>query len=154
MTDHIHIADVATPLAGCAVIGLGVFSQLKPIEGMSTRSSHTNLGVTNRTIKHFILTARATGARRFGGNGVADEKLATFVPLLFARNITIGLTILLLSLQGQRKALGTLLGCLLITGLIDMRWCLKHAPGKLGTHAVGTVMFVTLGWVNWRSGAG
>ncbi|KAK3070686.1 hypothetical protein LTR53_010029 [Teratosphaeriaceae sp. CCFEE 6253] len=122
MTDYMYIADVFTRILASAIIGVGVFALFKPVEG----------------------------ARQFGGDGVADYRHTTFVTPLFARNISIGLSILLLSLQGERKAVGTILGTIVLVGFADLWWCLEYARSRLVTHAVGTVMFGGLSWVMLR----
>ncbi|KAK5738047.1 hypothetical protein LTR17_006290 [Elasticomyces elasticus] len=119
MTDFVYLADIASRVLGCGIFSLGVYSQFNAVEG----------------------------ARAFGGDGVANEKQATFVPIVFARNIAIGLAIMILGYQGERKAVGTILSCVVVTGVIDVGWCVQHGSSKLGQHAVGTAVIAGLGWM-------
>ncbi|KAK4952104.1 hypothetical protein LTR10_010024 [Elasticomyces elasticus] len=119
MTDFVYLAEIASIVLGFGSFSLGVYSQFRPIEG----------------------------ARAFGGDGVANEKQATFVPIVFARNIAIGLAVMILGYQSERKAVGTILSCVVATGVCDVWWCAQHGSTKLGQHAVGTALFAGLGWM-------
>jgi hypothetical protein len=75
-------------------------------------------------------------------------RAAYFVPVLFARNLACGATIWALSLMGERKAVGVTCALLaLLTGPIDVMWCLEHGrEGGWVGHVVGTAL---LGMVAW-----
>lgn len=61
--------------------------------------------------------------------------------------MTMGLAMLILSLQGQRKAVGTLMGCSLIGGAVDVWFRLNHGSDKWTGHAVGSAIGIPLTWV-------
>ena len=78
---------------------------------------------------------------------------ATFLPVVGARDISIGLLILTLSLQGHRKAVGTVLGVhAVVSGGIDIWTCLNiGGPRSRYNHAGASGITAVLAWVLFRS---
>ncbi|EMC91442.1 hypothetical protein BAUCODRAFT_39621 [Baudoinia panamericana UAMH 10762] len=112
------IADNVARLFGIMLIGLGTTTQFRPLEG----------------------------ARVFAGSIATDEKAALFFPIVGARNISLGLAMLILGLQGQRNALGTLIAVFTLSGGIDAWWCARNNSEKWAGHAIATATGVPLSW--------
>lgn len=71
-------------------------------------------------------------------------------PGIGGRNLSAGLAVLLLSLNGQRRALGTVLMCWgICTGLTDTSICLKTRV-KRADHLMNTVVVTTTGFLATR----
>lgn len=70
-----------------------------------------------------------------------------FVSFVGARNLSSGLTVLTLLYTGQRKAVGTLFMCGVVTALFDARICTQNgaAQGKAVGNAVMGVGFGLVG---------
>lgn len=103
----------------------------------------------------YALASPLTAARMFGldlGPRSSDQspsgnQALRFVPVFGGRNLAIGLATYAFYWQQMPRAMGMLLLCCTVAGIVDTvvmgLWGMK---GKAWTHAVGTVIMGLSGW--------
>ena len=76
-----------------------------------------------------------------------NEQTAVVFKAVGGRDLCLGLTMTVLSYQGERRALATVFGCSLAAGLSDAWTCWQHGPqNSWRSHAIGCVITVALSW--------
>jgi hypothetical protein len=88
-----------------------------------------------------------TGAKQFAGSAITSSDRAFLYPIIGGRNIALGLSLVALSLQGQRKAVGTVFACSAVIGMVDSWFCYKHGSEKWLGHAIGSSIGLPLTWL-------
>ncbi|KAK4553023.1 hypothetical protein LTR86_009947 [Recurvomyces mirabilis] len=119
MEQYIKIADYAAGLLGAMMFGIGLQAQLQPMEG----------------------------AKQFAGKVMTNQDRAIMFPIVGGRNMWIGAAMLALTLQGQRKAVGTILATGMIGGGVDAWWCYKNGSEKWLPHIIGSSIGIPLSYV-------
>ncbi|KAH8823506.1 hypothetical protein DL96DRAFT_1617782 [Flagelloscypha sp. PMI_526] len=110
-TDMLTVTDIISRVLGGVLIFSGIMFNINPVEG----------------------------ARSFGITD-ADAQTARFFPASAARNVTIGIHVLSLSLLGQKKALGMLWLAGTIPALVDARICWYHGKKWLQHFVIGGLL--------------
>lgn len=94
-----------------------------------------------------IAAARIYGIDLQQSTGNPPDADYRFVPVFGGRNLALGLATFAFYWQGMPRAMGTLLLCLTVTGMVDIvvtsLWGMKD---KAWTHAAGTVIVGLAGW--------
>lgn len=89
-----------------------------------------------------------TPATHIFGDTNATPAEATFYTVVGARNLSLGATVLAFVYTGQQRALGTLLVCYTILGVVDIGFLLRrpgYSRSKLAIHVVKGLVFPVLG---------
>ncbi|KAK3670088.1 hypothetical protein LTR78_010028 [Recurvomyces mirabilis] len=140
MEQYIKIADYAAGLLGAMMFGIGLQAQLQPMEGRVITS-------TRQLSKTLSGTEAQTGAKQFAGKIVTNQDRAIMFPIVGGRNMWIGAAMLALTLQGQRKAVGTILATGMIGGGVDAWWCYRNGSEKWLPHIIGSSIGIPLSYV-------
>jgi len=124
-TWHSHLNRILPPLSsiiGLLAVGGGIQSLLDPL------AFSTTLGVPLSTTSN-------------------TSEALPFISFIGARNLSSGITVLALLYTGQRKAVGTLFMCGIVTAMLDAWICAKYGgtEGKAVGHAVMGMAFGAVG---------
>ena len=118
-----------------ALIVMGFHSHIVPVYGQIRMCSRLR----------YLLLMSYIGARDFGFLYMTEQNSVCF-PVVGGRNITLGLTVLMLSWQGERRAIGTVFMCAMAASVSDIWTCWRNKSECWRNHAVGTVITAVLGW--------
>jgi hypothetical protein len=135
MSNIPFVAECIGDVMGVALIGMGIHSHIDPVYGQPE----------TRTILRYLPLMSCIGARDFGFLDVTKQNSVCF-PVVCGRNITLGLTVLMLSWQGKRRAMGTVFIGAIAAGISDSWTCWRNNSARWRNHAVGTATTAVLGW--------
>ena len=86
--------------------------------------------------------------RSDGGSTLSENPALQSVPLFGGRNLAIALAMFVFYSQRMPKALGILLLCCIVSGTVDtVVTSSLSMDGSAWTHAIGTVVLGSMGWI-------
>ena len=81
------------------------------------------------------------------GSEEEEEVAALFVAVFGGRSVALGVAVVALYYQRMYRAMGTILLCCALGGVVDVVVCgFKGTDGKAVGHAIGLVIMTFLGW--------
>ena len=86
----------------------------------------------------FLMLTWQPGAKVFAGKVITNEDRAFMFPIVGGRNMWVGAAMLALTVQGQRRAVGTILVAGMLGGSVDAWWCYKNGSEKWLGHIIGS----------------
>ena len=134
MSDHGYIVDNIARVFGILLLGLGVQAHLRPLEG----------NVSSQPDCESLSRLMPTGAKDFGLPDITVERARLF-PVVGGRNMTLALSVLVLSFRGHREAVGIVMGSSIAAGMSDA-WVCWQAKGNWQKHLWACVVAGGLSW--------